>query len=125
MIQNFKRSEIKEILECEVAFDDGRGNGFSFPCDEEGNLLEMTEAAKKNYGYCMQHPEKFFRWNKILKRRRYVRGSNSGTCRCGTDIELYNQYCGACECPNCGQWYNTSGQELLPPDKWGWDGTPW
>ena len=40
-------------------------------------------------------------------------------CRCGKDIQLFNQYLGASECPYCGQWHNLFGQELLPPDQWG------
>lgn len=41
-----------------------------------------------------------------------------GTCHCGGTVELTDEYMGACECPNCGQWYNLFGQELLPPDMW-------
>ena len=34
------------------------------------------------------------------------------------DVELWDQYYGACQCPECGKWYNLFGQSLLPPDCW-------
>jgi predicted RNA-binding Zn-ribbon protein involved in translation (DUF1610 family) len=39
-------------------------------------------------------------------------------CSCGETIELYDQYLGACDCPNCGQWYSMSGQALIKPQYW-------
>ncbi len=41
-----------------------------------------------------------------------------GRCECGAEVELRNQYMGACECSGCGRWYNLFGQELLPPEQW-------
>lgn len=39
-------------------------------------------------------------------------------------IDLWDEYLGACECPNCGRWYNIMGQELNPPSTWR-DGDDW
>lgn len=65
----------------------------------------------------------------ILRREMYFDGFRErpcaiGECKCGAEVPLMDQYMGACECPGCGQWYNLSGQELLPPEEWGYDGTP-
>lgn len=125
-MENYRPRTTEEEVTYELTFDDGMYNGFGFPCDAEGNIPEdMNEAAKKNLAYCLEHPEKFVRFNKVVKFVRRIRVPARGTCKCGADIALYDEYYGACQCPYCGQWYNTSGQELLPPDKWGWDGTPW
>ena len=41
-----------------------------------------------------------------------------GTCICGEEVSLWDQYYGACECPKCGRWYNLFGQELVAPEHW-------
>ena len=120
MIKDFKRGEYKTSIRYKLNFDDGYGNGFCFPCDEDGNFFNAygNPAAEENYKHCMKHPEKFVRWNKVTKREWGWRKNNSGICNCGNRIELVNEYLGACECPHCGQWWNMSGQALNPVETW-------
>lgn len=110
-----------------IAFYYEKNCGYAFPCDEDGYLLtdEMTEAAIQNYEEALKHPEKYpYCFNKVVEEKLRYTKLATGICKCGHLIQLYDQYLGACECPHCGQWYSLSGQELLPPNKWGWDGTP-
>lgn len=94
------------------------GNGFSFPCDENGNLCDdLTDAAKENFKWCMSHPEKVTD-DGVVKRRYYVTIPALNRCRCGFTFDLMDEYMGACECPGCGQWYNLFGQELNDPSMW-------
>lgn len=47
------------------------------------------------------------------------RTANVGKCDCGEEIILMcfpPTY--ACDCPNCGQYYNAVGQKLKPPEEW-------
>lgn len=119
MINNYVPKKWYTIIQYEIAFDDGRGNGCGFPCDEHGNLLEgLTDAAIDNYKYCLDHPEKFVRFNKIIPRQFNTYDNARGTCDCGKEIELFNEFMGACQCEKCGQWYNLFGQKLLPPTAW-------
>ncbi len=85
----------------------------------------MTEAAQENFEWCMQHPEKFVRFNYVETTTLRWRSPSTGLCSCGATVYLHSEYMGACQCPKCGTWYSLSGQELLPPDQWGWDGTDW
>ena len=127
MIKDFKRGEYVISVSYELTFDDGCNNGFAFPCDKDGNRIineNTSQAAIDNYNWCMKHPEKFERFNKVIKRKWSYRENNSGICNCGNRIELYNGYLGACECPHCGQWYNIWGQELKNPETWS-DGDDW
>lgn len=58
---------------------------------------------------------------KILTERQRKNGyveNATALCSCGEIIELRNQHLGACECPNCGQWYNLFGQTLKNPRHW-------
>lgn len=122
MIKDYIERKKVEIIEYELCFDDGNNNGYGFPCDKNGNLdKNLNDAAKKNYEFCMQHPEKFERFNKVVAITRQYTEFAKGKCKCGNQIELINQYLGACECPYCGQWYNLWGQELLPPNEWNED----
>ena len=119
MLKNVTPRERKTIIEFELVFDDGANNGFGFPCDAQGNLLPgLSEAAHENLEYAMQHPEKFVRFNKVVKYCRSYTEPARGTCSCGAEVELWDQYYGACQCEKCGQWYNLYGQELVPPDQW-------
>lgn len=120
MIKDFKPRHKEEYLYYSIEFTDEQGDGFSFPCDENGILSEdvMSEGAKENYKYCISHPEKFARFNRVVRNNHVFAVPASGICDCGTWIELIDEYYGACECPNCGQWWNLFGQKLNPPEMW-------
>ena len=125
MIENFHPSEWKTQTWYELCFDDGRNNGLGFPCDEHGTpLIEGNEAAQKNYQWALEHPERFARFNKVVKHKQDYKENAWGICECGETVELFNEYMGACECPQCGKWYNLFGQELNPPETWP-DGDDW
>lgn len=124
MLKNYSPAECRTVVEFELVFDDGHNNGFGFPCDKDGKLLESEEqnpAAHRNYQECLKHPDWFERFNCIVRTERRVLDNAHGTCICGEDVELWDQYLGACECPNCGRWYNLFGQELNPPEYWAGD----
>ena len=126
MLKDIKRGGYVDHIRYELEFMTDRNGGYSFPCDKDGNVLELPEAAAKNYAWCLASPDLFpWSFNEVRKYVQTVREPDTGTCSCGKRVEMVNEYMGAFQCPKCGQWYNTAGQELLPPDKWGWDGTPW
>lgn len=119
MLKNYVDKKYYTVTSYELVFDDGVFNGCGFPCDENGKLFDdMNDAAKENYKWCMEHPEKFVRFNKVIKHERRTYDNPHGTCDCGNEVELYNEYMGACQCDKCGKWYNLFGQELLPPTEW-------
>ena len=119
MLKNMTKAEWITIHEYSIDFDTDDGGGFTFPCDETGKVLDsITDEAKTNYEWCLQHPEKFVRFKEFKHFKRQYKEPAHGTCKCGEVVELVNEYMGACECPNCGQWYNLFGQELLPPEQW-------
>ena len=126
MIANYHPSEWKTNTWFELCFDDGHHNGLGFPCTEDGTPLIDSEntAAWDNYKYALEHPEKYARFNKVVKHTQRYTENPWGVCKCGKVIELYNEYMGACECPRCGQWYNLFGQELNRPETWP-DGDDW
>lgn len=117
MIKDYKPAEWKSYDFYELVFDDGKCNGFAFSCDENGNF-ELTDEQRENYEFAMSHPEKFKRFNQVVKFTNRYKENASGICGCGKRIELYDEYLGACECPHCGQWYNLFGQRLRHPDEW-------
>lgn len=119
MIQDYKPGGYETITNYELVFDDGSGNGYSFPCDANGCLLpDVPEMACKNHAWCMEQPDLFERWNKVVTRSHRYCANATGVCACGTRIELWDEYMGACQCPKCESWYNLFGQELLPPSQW-------
>ena len=101
----------------EFTYDDG--SGFSFPCDSDGNINynEFEESAKRNYMWCLNNPHHFKSIGIVKYDNSYVQPA-IGKCSCGVEFELIDQYLGASQCPNCGQWYNILGQELIDPEYW-------
>lgn len=121
MLKNYVPSKWCKITEYQLVFDDRRHNGFGFPCDANGKLLQSEKEnpeSYKNLRWCLEHPNEFERFNEVVKYTRNVKDDAHGTCHCGNEVYLYNQYHGACQCPECGQWYNLFGEELLPPEEW-------
>ena len=126
MLTNYVPRQHSTITEYFIAFYRENNCGCAFPCDENGNLFPFNnEYAKANYESCMANPQDYpYCWNKLTKETRRVTDNAHGTCVCGEEVYLYDQYYGACECPSCGRWYNLFGQELNPPSTWA-DGDDW
>lgn len=121
MIRNYVPARLNTITEYSLVFDDRRHNGFAFPCDANGNLLQgevENPVAYENLQWCLEHPSKFERYNEVVKFTRHIKDDAHGTCSCGNEVYLHNEYHGACQCSECGQWYNLFGEELLPPEEW-------
>ena len=119
MIEIINPRHTEEIVDYRIEFTDEDGNGCSFPCDENGNLLPFaTDAAEKNYNNSLAHPEMFAIYNEFKTYRREFIVPAVARCHCGSKVMLENQYMSACECPECERWYNLFGQELIDPEGW-------
>lgn len=129
MAEIIRPRERKTVIEHSYFFQrkgDYQGNGYSFPCDEHGNVKfspEYEDIQRKNYEYAMESDEYA---DPYIETRSWSYTENAlARCECGDNIELYNEYLGACECPNCGRWHNClSGQLLNPVETWA-DGDDW
>lgn len=117
-MKDYKPQQAALFIKCCITFKDEHGNGFNFPCDKQGNLLEMSPEAKDNYEFCISHPELFTVYNELEIEKIYYTKPASGTCVCGETINLTGNYYGATQCPNCGRWYNNYGQRLKDPEYW-------
>ena len=120
MLKNIVNASYKMNVEYKLEFLDDHGSGASFPCDKLGNLLKdkMPDEALTNYEYCINHPEHFTTFNEVNRYAYRYKELAHGTCLCGHEVYLHNQYMGACQCEVCGRWYNLFGESLLPPDQW-------
>lgn len=111
-----------------------KGNGYGFPLIN-GNTIPVPckedESNPSEYIPCLEDECPW--WENYLRvkddkehyEEPYVQKiSNSwmepakGICECGETVYLTDEYLGACECPNCGRWYNMFGQELNNPETW-------
>ena len=119
MLKNIKRGYVEEKFHFELTFDNGEHtNGYVFPCDGAGNVEEMENEGHASLKYCLAHPEKFARYNEVIRRIEYIHHPTSGECICGKKVELYDQYKGAF-CCTCGRWYGAcDGRELVDPQYW-------
>ena len=120
MLENIIPRHSETMTEYRIEFTDEDGNGLSFNATPDGKIIidDDNEAAKANYAYAMEHPDEYARFNVFTSWKHNYTEPAKGTCKCGNTVILENQYCGACQCDNCGQWYNLFGQELISPEYW-------
>lgn len=127
MLEIIQERRRVERVEHHLSFTTEEGWGYSFDCDENGNVQfdpEFEECQRQNYESAMAKGPEVFNvdYNRHEIRRYHYTENAIGRCRCGEEFELYDQYQGACPCPKCGQWYNLFGQELVNPKYWEDDG---
>lgn len=92
------------------------GWGYSFECDENGNLLATNEAALENYRKVQAQPDKFRDKGVQTYHHSYVVPA-VGRCEdCGMEVSL-DGFTNTCE--RCGADYNSGGQRLAPREFWG------
>ena len=115
IIQEAKREEVVERFICFDQRDMPEGTGYSFRCDEEGNLIDdenWSERRGRIYALLCNKGYKFpvireYRWNRLLPR--------IGKCVCGEEVCLTG-YPNDCE---CGRDYDIQGNLLAPRSQWG------
>jgi len=101
----------------EFTYEDDRSAGFSFLVDADGNCLNNSELARRNYESC--------KTGYIDGRRVIDEGIHEehycivhpaeGRCTCGRTVVFVLD--GDVKC-GCGRWYNSFGQELAHPSIW-------
>lgn len=113
-----QRAYTEEIVHYSHGFTwrDGRG-GYSFDCDESGNVEHKNDAAKDNYLKCLDGTydvvnEGIERYVSSYRHRAIIkcRGCKNGE----VSLANFTNTCG-----DCGADYNMSGQRLSPRQFWG------
>ena len=112
--------EVKSYL---LTYEDDQGDGYAFPCNEEGHILwddvYSPETTRMSLAYCKAHQD---RWTgrcgevvTVVYRIRY------GICpACGRRVYFGGSGWASSsrvEC-DCGKWYNLFGEEIIPPKYW-------
>lgn len=97
-------------------FLENRSCSFQFDV-VDGELVFCCEDAKRNFRYCLEHPEEYKDKGNIIVKNSYWQDARA-ICECGREIFLRDTYLGAGECRYCGRWHNLFGEELLPPEQW-------
>lgn len=119
MLQNIVPRNLEIITERNLEFMYEKNCGLSFPVDENDQPILDNEAARANYEYAIKHPEDYpYMFNKVVEYEREWWEPAHGTCVCGNEVSLVNEYQGACQCSKCGRWYNLFGQMLKNPEFW-------
>lgn len=116
MLKIIKERELKEETYYTYDFNRNNGSGFTFPCNENGEV-KLNKCNKESYEFCLKH-RKDFAWEGVIKHKISYWEPAVGQCSCGEKLLIEAQYMGAFQCPKCKQWYNLFGQKLLPPNEW-------
>lgn len=120
-----KRSKRVRERHFRLAFDyEGeQGWGFSFPCDEHGNVdvASLQPAGREAYAACLAGevvttagPRRMVARGVQSWERSYTEPAE-GKCECGRIVQL-DAFTNPCD---CGRDYNMSGQKLAPREQWG------
>jgi len=88
-----------------------------FDCDKNGNVNidELSPSRLAKYNELIHDPE--YEAVVTVISNSYTENAVA-ICECGNEIELYDEYLGACECPYCGEWHNMFGQHVTNPSCW-------
>lgn len=113
-----RHREHHEVAHYFLSFErlDHPGSGFSFPCDESGDVKvnELNPEARKNYDNCLAG--KGVEHGRLEEYHHHYVTSSVGICDdCGEEVELTGFTNTCC----CGADYNMSGQRLAPREQWG------
>lgn len=101
----------------EFTYEDDRTSGFSFLVDADGNCLNDSEVARRNYELCKTG---YIDGRKVIdegihEEHYHATYPAEGRCTCGRMVLLV---LGADVKCGCGRWYNGMGQELERPTFW-------
>ena len=121
-IKSQRKRHTNTIYQYIFEFVDQKG-GFSFDCDEEGNiLLDKNSFSCETYQQCISGEITIVGEVKKIMPLGIEEYTKSwfepaiGECNvCGKDVSL-SGFTNTCE---CGLDYNMSGQQLAPRDQWG------
>jgi hypothetical protein len=116
---------IEEIVEYRIHFSTSPGGGYSFDCDEKGNVdvEKLRPEGRANYESLISGAIPTIERPLIQEFCSRVKHYATGKCdECGAIVELSSGEGNDCE---CGAIYNMSGQRLRPRSQWGYDGTAW
>ncbi len=119
-ITSERHAVTERVNKIEFDYKDGNG-GYSFDAKADDPTVpdfnpEFYEIQKENYEKCLTDPDYS---GPHYRTQAYTYTENAkGICECGEEIELYDQYMGASECPFCGKWHNLFGQQLINPQYW-------
>ena len=96
-------------------WNDSPGAGFSFDCDEAGDVYTLdNEAARENYEACVSG-EFDVTYIGVVDYSYDYWEPTIGRCDCGHELNL-DHFTNACK---CGRDYNSSGTLLAPREQWG------
>lgn len=107
-------------LDYEYRSEPNTGNGYSFPCDKEGNVLvdEMAPESLDTLEKC-RNGEYDVVCKGVVDYSHDYRQPALLRCYCNQTVELHNPLTNECDC--CGRLYNMSGQLLNPRSQWDYD----
>jgi hypothetical protein len=135
MIKIISERHRESHTEYSLQFDligERKGNGYGFPLLSKAIIpLKESETESNKYVPCSEEDCTWWKSYLSVKEDRehykepyvdknawYWTEPAHALCKCGTEILLEDDYMGACQCPNCEQWYNLFGEEVKDPDKW-------
>lgn len=125
-LQNYQPREHITKKDYRLFYETSEGRGFSFDCDEHGNVNEIKlyhQGVLDNYLKCKSGAVETIRPARVESEEYSYYEDAHGTCsHCGSEVYLTNTspefaYLGN-ECPCCDALYNLSGQELRPRSEW-------
>lgn len=108
-VEHTERRRAFEWLDCP-------GAGFSFLCDEHGNILmgDLAPEALDSVLTCFTDERVADRGIEVYSHS--YREGPTVECDCGRHVHCDDSWANGCE---CGREYNSSGQQLAPRSQWG------
>lgn len=117
MLETIKESYSEIIREYYLTFQTDRYGGYSFPCDKDGNVVDLNPSAMANYQKCISGDIATIQTPFVDYFDRVYRRPKVCKCDCGYKLEMECDSEGLVYC-HCGKCYNSSGASIRPRSEW-------
>lgn len=117
MLEIIKEAYTEVVEEFFLEFNTHQHGGYSFPCDKDGNVLQLAPEGQENYNKCISGEVKTIREPYIQCYRRSYKHPRVCKCECGDELPMEWDSEGLVYC-HCGKTFNTSGQSIRPRSEW-------
>lgn len=117
MLETIRESYTELIVEYNLSFKTDKYGGYSFPCDKDGNVVDLNPTAMSNYQKCISREVVTICPPFVDYSERMYRHPHVCKCDCGDELEMECDSEGLVHC-HCGKCYNTAGQSIRPRSEW-------
>ena len=117
MLKEIRASYVETMEEFSLYCQTHDSGGFSFPCDKDGNISDLSPEALINYLKCISGEVSTMHPPRVVRNSWTYQHPRLCECECGDELPMDCDSEGLVYC-HCGKCYNSAGQSIRPRSEW-------